>query len=294
MFSKAVQVASRFTLPVVISSRTVRGNCRSSIGACIVVNAEGWVLTAAHLFGLIQQQERQALDHRNYHEEVKDFEHAVSSKTPHRKREIRHIKKPGKDSVCNHSVWWGMDGVQIKDVLLQPANDLALGRLEPFDAGRIAGYPVFKKPSQNYAPGRSLCRLGFSFHEITPTFDEERGAFLLPQNALPLPFFPLEGMLSRFVRYKMQGAPDDEPGMFIETSSPGLRGQSGGPIFDAEGVVWSMQSHTRHYPLGFMPQIPGRAKGHVSHQFLNVGVGVHVDPILKFLEQQGVSHQRAD
>ena len=51
-------------------------------------------------------------------------------------------------------------------------------------------------PEPDYQPGRSLCRLGFPFHDIVPIFDEERNAFLLPEGALPIPFYPIEGMFT--------------------------------------------------------------------------------------------------
>jgi hypothetical protein len=87
--------------------------------------------------------------------------------------------------------------------------------------------------------------------------------------------------------------PDIEPVPYplrlFETSSPGLRGQSGGPIFDTKGVVWGIQSLTRHFPLGFEPTVPG--KGVKEHQFLNVGIGVHAVTIVGLLKKQGIECQ---
>ena len=295
MFSKAFEMAAGFTRPVVISSRKVNGECQSSVGAYVIVNREGWFLTAAHLFGVIEQQSEAAHTYRKYRSDVRDMDHDVSSTRLYRKKKIRHFEVPRPDSVRDHSTWWGMDGVQVRDVQVAAAADLALGRLEPFDPAGVTHYPVFKTPGADYLPGRSLCRLGFPFHDIVPAYDEEKGAFTLPKGAVPLPLFPLEGMLTRILIAQAPAltpkAPADETSLFIETSSPGLRGQSGGPIFDPDGVVWGLQSHTRHYPLGFAPQVPGR--GHVEEQFLNVGVGVHAQPILQLLEKFGVEHQRS-
>ena len=294
MFSEACAVASRFTLPVVISSRTAKDECRSTIGACIVVNREGWVLTAAHLIDVIQKQSESAQTHRGYRSDVRNMEHDIASDTPYRKARVRTFKRPASNTVTDHSVWWGRDGAQLLDVKLLPASDLALGRLEPFDPGEMVRYPVFKNPAHNYTPGRSLCRLGFPFHEITPHYDNEKKAFVLPPGSVPPPLFPIEGMLTRVLLTSMAGADSDAQSKFIETSSPGLLGQSGGPIFDTGGVVWGLQSHVRHYPLGFSPPVPGGAKGQVEHQFLNVGVGIHAEPILGLLEEQGVAHQRSE
>ncbi len=295
MFSKAFQIAAGFTRPVVISSRTVKGDCHSSVGAYVVVNREGWFVTAAHLFSLIEQQRAAAGTFRQYREDVREQDRDVASMRLYRKKKIRHFEVPRPKSVRDHSVWWGMDGVQARDVQVAAAADLALGRLEPFDAASVAGYPVFKTPGPDYAPGRSLCRVGFPFHEIVPVYDEDKDVFALPKGSVPLPLFPLEGMLTRILLARAptltSQAQAGETSLFIETSSPGLRGQSGGPIFDTEGVVWGLQSHTRHQPLGFAPQVPGR--GHVEEQFLNTGVGVHATPILQMLERFDVAHQRS-
>lgn len=296
MFSKACAIASQFTRPVVISSRTVAGVCASQIGACIVVNRHGWVVTAGHLIGLIRKQQQAARGTRQYWNDVRQMEHDISSMSPYRKKKVRRFEKPCPQSIENHSVWWGVDGARLKDVHAMPSADLAVGRLEPFDPESVPRYPVFKSPGPDYAPGRSLCRLGFAFHQITPSYDEDKNAFVLPEGSVPLPLFPLEGMFTRVLIVQAPENPGGAAGKFIETSSPGLRGQSGGPLFDVEGVVWGLQSHTRHYPLGFEPSAPDKAhaRGQVEHQFLNAGVGVHVEPILQILESHGIEHALSD
>jgi hypothetical protein len=54
---------------------------------------------------------------------------------------------------------------------------------------------------------------------------------------------------------------------FVEMSSPGLRGQSGGPRFDVNGMVWGLQSRTQHLALGFSPQVEVNAKTSSSTNF---------------------------
>lgn len=46
MFPDALEIARNFTLPVVISRKASVGKCSSSIGACVVINKEGWIITA--------------------------------------------------------------------------------------------------------------------------------------------------------------------------------------------------------------------------------------------------------
>ena len=74
----------------------------------------------------------------------------------------------------------------------------------------------------------------------------------------------------------------------IETSTPGLRGQSGGPIFDVAGAVCGMQSKTAHLPLGFSPRSKSRRRV-TEHQFLNVGLAVHAETMLEFFDRHGVA-----
>ena len=174
MFAKAVALAANFTLPVVISSRFANGECSSTIGACVVVNREGWILTAAHLIDEIRRQSNSVLKHRGYGEDVRELEQDIVSGRTYRRKRVRTFHPPSKGEVRNHSVWWGRDGAQLRDMAVAPAADLALGRLHPFDPDLIAHYPAFKNPSSGYAPGRSLCRLGFPFHQVKPTFDEKR------------------------------------------------------------------------------------------------------------------------
>ncbi len=293
MFAKAYSIASSFTLPVVISSRSNKGICSSAIGACVVVNRDGWILTSAHLIKEIQRQHDSILKHRAHDSDVAKLEQDTVADKRFRKSKVRTFHRPQQGAVQNHSVWWGRDGAQLRESTLMPAADLALGRLQPFDPNTVAHYPIFKHPEHHYTPGTSLCKLGYPFHEITPSFDQKNNAFVLPAGAVPLPLFPIEGMFTRVMLMPAATGNVAEQGKFIETSSPGLLGQSGGPIVDTEGRVWALQSHTRHYPLGFSPPIPGQDKSQKQkeHQFLNVGLGVHIEPILNFLRGQGVAHQ---
>ena len=143
-------------------------------------------------------------------------------------------------------------------------------------------FPEFKNPSIDFDVGENLCKLGFPFHTIKPIYDETENIFHLPDGALPIPLFPIEGIFTRTIVMR-DGSCSAE---FVETSSPGLRGQSGGPTFDAKGRVWAMQSRTKHHPLGFSPAAPDQKNR--EHQFLNVGWGTHSNTIVEFLKTANV------
>ena len=292
MFSKAVPIAAGFTRPMVISSRTADGVCSSTIGACVVVNRNGWILTAGHLLEIVRLHQESARRYTGYQDNVVEFHRDTTADKRFRKRGVRTFHKPAASAVRNHSVWWGADSARLVEARLLPAADLALGRLEPFDPASVARLPVFKNPSQGYEPGRSLCKLGFPLHRIEPEFDEQANTFTLPAGAVPLPMFPLDGMFTRVINTRAPGSGEGDPFSFIETSTPSLLGQMGGPVFDSDAVVWGIQSHTTHHPLGFRPQVPDRPSGHVEHQFLNTGLAVHASVIRNFLDAEGIDYER--
>ena len=133
-------------------------------------------------------------------------------------------------------------------------------------------YPVFREGEVEV--GELLFRVGYPFLEdMKPTW--ENGAFKLG-NLIPIPIFVNEALVSRFVK--------EGSGEFMETSSPGLRGQSGGPIADANGFICGMQSHTHHYDLGF--------EGAGQNQVLNVGRATNVKTIRKYLDKHDVDYMR--
>ena len=80
----------------------------------------------------------------------------------------------------------------------------------------------------------------------------------------------------------------------METSSPGVSGQSGGPVFDAAGTVWAVQSRTDFRPFGCCGGNGTRGKRAVERHFLNVGVGIHPEIITAFLSANGIRFALSD
>jgi hypothetical protein len=135
-------------------------------------------------------------------------------------------------------------------------------------------------------PGTSLCRLGFPFHDISATYDAAADRFDLAPDVFPVPRFPNDGIYTRLLIVK---SPDGkEQAKFLETSTPGLRGQSGGPIFNTQGFIWAMQSHTNSLQLGFAPTVKQGKKEIVEHQFMHVGWGSHVEEIIDVFRRYNV------
>lgn len=287
MFVDALGIVEKFTLPIIVSKRTFNGNVSSGLATFIILNEEGWVMTAAHVLselGVIDLHKKELDD---YHNKVKQIESDTSLIQQKKVKRIAHLRT-NPEWITNISFWWGKDGVSIPNYHYDLQIDLVIGKIENFDKNSIPNYPIFKNPNSEFKPGSSLCKLGFPFHNIQTTFNIQNGSFTLDPNAFPVPRFPLDGIFTREAVFVDQATRRESS--FIEMSSPGLRGQSGGPIFDRDGIIWGLQSQTITLPLGFSPKLIRNGREIEENQFINLGLGTNVKEIIKFLDQHKVKY----
>ena len=174
--------------------------------------------------------------------------------------------------------------------------DLAIIEFKGFDKILYNAHAKFLRDGTKIKQGKSLCRLGFPFPEFNnfrhnTELDDIEWTTTGNANS---PSFPIDGIVTRFIA---DAGTTDISG--IEMSTPGLRGQSGGPLFDSNGVVYGMQSATKHLHLGFeikdQEVMQETKKVKVSNSpFLHVGVCVHVDKIKEFLTEKKISFSESD
>jgi hypothetical protein len=287
MFQDAYRMVSNFTWPILISQRHLNGLCTCGIGTLTIVNEDGWFITAHHVLVAFMNSLAQVQSVQTLHEERAAIEVEEGLSRKERQKKLAKLARLPLQTADRCSLWAGRDGLTIIDVGADPDIDLAWGRLAGFDPTWVSTYPTFKNPAMNFESGASLCKLGFPFHSITPSFDEAANMFTFPPGALPCPLFPNEGIFTRILLVAPASDLSGYRKLMLETSSPGLRGQSGGPTFDTKGRVWAMQSQTAHFDLGFDPRVPER--GEAVRQFLNVGRGVHAESIIAALNAAGVT-----
>jgi hypothetical protein len=180
------------------------------------------------------------------------------------------------------------------DVMRHPTQDLAILRFRGYSRKLYQGHAVFLADSSRVKAGRSLCRLGYPFPEFSnfrynPALDDIEWT---TEGRIHTPRFPIDGIVTRL----MGNDAGDISG--IELSTPGLRGQSGGPLFDTDGLVYGMQSATKHLHLGFDIEdrevlVNGRRSKVSNYPFLNVGVCVHAEVIKRFLRENNVQYHEA-
>lgn len=290
MFAKAYEIASNHTLPVLVSFRRFNGKIESGLGSFVIINEEGWIITAAHILDSLVTSNKNAKEIQEYNTKITeiDSDPKLNAKAK-MKRKRRLTSNP--NWMTNSSHWWGNDSHRIKNFHMLKENDIAIGKIENYNPSFCTSYPTFKDP-KNLKNGTSLCKLGYPFYDVKATFDETKNSFTFDPSIFPIPRFPIDGIYTRNI---VAGKSSDKKFeiKFIETSSPGLRGQSGGPIFDVDGNIWAIQSQTRHLPLGFSPKIKKGNKEIEENQFLNVGWGAHVETILKFLDSHKIKYSKA-
>lgn len=291
MFSQALDKISQYTMPVIISKRLQSGKIESGCATFIILNAEGWILTAGHVLEELALFHKQIAERQEYSQKIQEIENNTKLSRQQKSSKIRSI--PVNQQWITHiSYWWGRDGLSIQNFTIDGVRDLAVGQLESFAGNEVSVYPIFKNASTEYMPGTSICRMGFPFHNIDASFVENTGGFQLAPNTLPMPRFPNDGIITRF---RLITEPQlNRTVKFIETSTPGLRGQSGGPIFDVNGHILGIQSHTESLALGFNPKIKEGSREIVVPQFINVGVGTHTEEVLSFLRDNSISVNISD
>jgi hypothetical protein len=267
-------------------ARRLNGNVATSGAAFVVLNDEGWMVTAAHLFQLDEEARQHATAVANHESRVLAVESDSSLRPEARGRALKRLRQQADATwITNVSYWWARNGASVRDITTISDADIAIGRLHPAPDLPKGSYPVIKNPAVGMRQGTSLCRLGFPFHDIQASFESATKQFTMNQQ---FTFFPLDGIFTRVLDIGTT-APGGYPHKYVETSTPGLRGQSGGPLFDVNGRLWGIQSRTRHIPLGFNPTIDdGRTKT-VEHQFINLGEAVHCETLVAILTDIGVA-----
>ena len=235
-----------------------------SVGAGILLNKDGWVLTAKHV--LEEAAKVLAEEARSRAWESIKGDHSLSSKA--RQRALRNVGKRPK--IKRAAVMWGQVGADVDETHVHNDIDLALFRIANLTLGREFTPPKFR--DGEIPAGEMLCRSGFALLEdkLVVKWDDKERTFAA--NAMP-PLFANSGIVSRFI--------DDGGVQIIEVDSPGLKGQSGGPLFDEQGRICGMQFRTTHYPLGFNTRAP---------EFYHVGQALHASTICRCLDERGVTY----
>jgi Trypsin-like peptidase domain len=294
MFENAVELVSRFTRPVHSIMRAYGGN-KAFPGAATLffVNDDGDAVTCRHVAEHLMHAEKLNQQYQLFIQarfRLKSDEHYEENL---KQLELQFGYKSGVMVQMKSSFVNCFDRISSFDCYLHPQHDLAIIRFKGFTQKLYKGFSSFIK-DESVKQGKSLCRLGFPFPEFTNyhyNYQADEIEWTREGNSNS-PSFPIDGIVTRLIsQYGKIGG--------IEMSTPGLRGQSGGPLFDKNGLIYGMQSSTRHLHLGFdlenfEIQSVGSTKKVTNTPFLHVGQCIHAEVIKSFLTENKVSFQESN
>lgn len=282
MFEESIEKYTRIVSPIYTAVKFHRSDeILTGTSTITAINDEGWYITCRHVIENILSEKR-------VNENYLDFLNELKGRKKHQ------VLVENKYNIKNNSV------VLVKNMLpilsTKPIKleyvvhdylDLAAIRIDS-KVNDIVEYPVFSTSDCN--PGKSLCKVGFPF-AASDFFElnETKSEISVKSNLVDsTSIFPLDGIMTRRVK-DARG----EPTMF-EMSTPGIKGQSGGPIFDSRGVLYGMQIMTRTFDLDF------NLKGIVSkgteqqyinaYSFIHLGVGINSSVIRNFLNKYNIKY----
>ncbi|MFD1142071.1 trypsin-like peptidase domain-containing protein [Larkinella insperata] len=289
MFVEAIERVDSFVRPILSIVR--RYGSSEVIPACstmFFVNEQAYAVTCKHVAEQLLQSE-------NIHQNYLKFQGERRSimRAPNSARRLEDLEKKynlRQESIIQIKNQFGSSFDQSSRITyhLHPTQDLAVIHFEGYNQLKYNSCAVFLRDSSKIRQGRSLCRLGYPFPEFTNyRYNAERDEIeWTTDGRTSTPRFPIDGIITRL-------RAENNEVVGIEMSTPGLRGQSGGPLFDTNGIIYGMQSSTRHLHLGFDIEdreviVNGRLTRVSNYPFLNVGQCVHVEIIKKFLRELNI------
>ena len=295
MFVEAIEEVDQFTRPIHFILRYYAGSdIVPGTATLFFVNEDGYAITCGHVARQILYANSIYENYLKFQAEVRRFEKDPGMAYQRQLLETKFKINP--DSVIRiiFNFINCVSGHKGLSVHLHPTQDLAIIQFRDFDSVKYKGFATFLKDSKAVKPGKYLCRLGYPFPEFTNYhYNKSRNDIeWTKEGRVNTPVFPIDGIVTRHI-----GEANEVVG--IEMSTPGLRGQSGGPLFDKNGLIYGMQSSTRHLHLGF-DQVnrevitEGQRKRVSNYPFLNVGQCVHVELIKQFLREKRVKFYEAD
>jgi hypothetical protein len=291
MFSSAIDQVANFTRPINTILRTYGGKkVIPGSSTLFFVNEEGYAVTCKHVIESLAPADTINNNFKKFKEELSaiprngKFKQALKGlelKYKFQAETIVQIRNSFVDCVNKMSGFtWH----------LHPEHDLAILKFNDYDKLLYQGHAIFLKDDSQAKQGMFLCRLGFPFPEFSNfSYNEERDDIEWTAEGIhATPRFPIEGMITRFLG-------KDNKIFGIEMSTPGLRGQSGGPMFDKDGIVYGMQFSTKHLHLGFDMEekeilVQNKLKKVTDYSFLHLGQCIHANVIKEFLKEKGVKY----
>src|SRR5690606_7396968 len=294
MFQRAIEQASAYTRPIHTITRNY-GARHAVPGAATLffVNNEGYAVTCKHVVEMLISADGLAKKYNDFRAERDKLVRDGKYKRHLKNLELKYRYTPETPVQVKSTFIDCVDYMSGFTAHIHPQYDLAILKFNDYRSLRYTGHAIFKKDTNRVRPGEYLCRLGFPFSEFSNfAYNEVSDEIEWTQEGgKASPRFPIDGMLTRFLA-------DNNHVYGIEMSTPGLRGQSGGPLFNADGIVYGMQFSTKHLHSGFDMvdkeiAVRGKTRKVSDYSFLHLGQCIHADIIKAFLAQHSITYYEA-
>lgn len=295
MFIQAIEEVSKFTRPIHTIIRTYGGKQIIPGAATIFfVNEEGYAVTCKHVVELIASADQINQRYRDFQAERVQIQKFPKYKQLLKGLELKYNFLPDTIIQVKNNFVESVDSMSGFTWHLHPTLDLAIFKFNDFKTLHYQQSARFLKNTDDIKQGKFLCRLGFPFPEFTNfTYNNTTDDLeWTQQGVMTSPRFPFEGMVTRFLA-------DEQHSLYgIEMSTPGLRGQSGGPLFDTNGVIYGMQFSTKHLHLGFDLidkdiLVNNTMRKVTDYPFIHLGQCIHVNVIKSFLAEHSIKFSEA-
>lgn len=291
MFISAIERVAKFTRPIHTIMRNYGGKQLIPGAATIFfVNENGYAVTCKHVAEMIMSEGNINQHYNNFKAERQTLQQDGKYNSRLKGLELKYKLNPGTTIQLKNNYVASVDKMSGITLHVHATLDLAIIKFNDFGKIHYTDCARFLKDDQQIKQGKFLCRLGFPFPEFNNfLFNQETDDIEWTTSGINVsPQFPIEGMVTRFLQ-------DQQLGIFgIEMSTPGLRGQSGGPLFDTNGIVYGMQFSTKHLHLGFdlidkEIMVNNGIKKVSDYSFIHLGQCIHVNSIKSFLREHKVA-----
>ena len=290
MFVEAIEIAGKFTRPIHSISRNY-GLTTIQAGAATLffVNSDGWAFTCKHVAGQIAAGGKLRKKYDAFKKELSSLQGTIKKNKLIKQLEKKYGYSKNTPVELNNRFMNCVEGVLNLSFIIHKEYDVALINFKDYSRLLCDAFPVFPSDTSSLQPGKYLCRLGYPFPEFRNYAYDDKADMVnwTDTGKQTTPRFPIEGMVTRRL------SKEEGKVYGFEMSTPGLRGQSGGPAFDVEGKVWGMQFATGHLDLNFdvdQEVLRQGTKKHVKDSaFLHVGGCIHVDVLKSFMRENNIS-----
>lgn len=294
MFVDAIKEVTKFTRPIKTITRAYGHKVITpGLSTLFFVNENAVAVTCKHVAQLIIAANNVNKKFAQFKAEVSKLKKDGKFKRNLKELEINYQYNKNTPVQIKNSFLGSVDHIQNITVHQHKKFDLAILEFKGHRQIQYQSYAKFLKDTSKIEQGKSLCRLGFPFPEYTNfKYDASADDIVFDhQMSSNVPIFPIDGIVTRNVAEKGEV-------MGVELSTPGLKGQSGGPLFDQNGVVYGMQQSTKHLHLGFDIEgkevlVKGERKKINDYAFLHLGQCIRADVIKAFLDKHNIKYYEA-